>query len=48
MGSYCTAQGIMSSLLGWNMMEDSMEKKRNVCKGMIGSFCSVTEIEGTF
>ena len=27
MGSYCMAQGTMSSLLGWNMMESGMRKR---------------------
>ena len=30
MRSYCTAQGTMSNLLGWNMMEDSMKKKKRM------------------
>ena len=31
MGLYCTAQGTVSSLLGWNMMESIMEKKECIC-----------------
>ena len=27
MRSYCTAEGTISNLLGWNMIEDSMRKK---------------------
>ena len=29
-GSYWAAQGTMSNLLGWNMMEDSMKKKKRM------------------
>ena len=29
--SYCIAKGTISSLLGWNMMKDSMSRRMCVC-----------------
>ena len=34
MKSYCSAQGTVAGLLGWNMMEDSKKKKKKECMGM--------------
>ena len=31
MRSYCVAQGTISSLLGWNMMEDNVKKRMYIC-----------------
>ena len=46
MRSDCRAQGTIPNLLGWNMMENSMRKKKvciYVC--MSGSLCCAVEIE---
>ena len=47
MGSYCTAQGTVSNLLGWNMIEDRVEEKikKDILICMTGSLCCTTEIE---